>query len=238
MIPKVSIIITAYRRLDFTKNLVHSILSHTEHPNYELIVVNSCPGYNKLLDDHISHLSNTIKVVSDSNKRQFTEAVEAGYNISDGEYIQILNDDMLIPKTQTNWLSSIQNFLMNNGECETCSLYQYLDGKRLYTIGETDINKPGHTCGRFRYTLDQLPKTKEVLWNNFSCVMISKNFINENRFLDVIPKEQYHYGSDSCYCRHVINKGKKNILINDAWVYHFNSRTIKTKVNQYVYNGI
>lgn len=236
-IPKVSIIITSYQRLDFIKNLIESIFNYTDHSNFEVVVVNTYPGYNDKLDKYIESLEPKCKIVSDGKKRQFLEGIEAGYEVADGDYILAMNDDMLVSKTQPNWMSSMQNYLLKNPDCATCSIYQYLDGMSLYTIGETDINKPGHSCGRFRLKLDKLPNEKEVLWNNFSCVMISREYLEDNRFLDVVPEPQYHYGSDSCYCRHVINTGKMNILINDSWIYHFNSRVMRGRYGRYTYPG-
>lgn len=237
MFPKVSLIITSYRRLDFIRNLTESIFNYTSHPNFEVIIINTCPGYNKMLDLYIEALQPKCKIVSDGRKRQFMQGIEAGYKISEGEHVVLMNDDMLISKTQPDWVNVMQEYLMNHEDVATCSIYQYLDGIRLYTIGETDINKPGHTCGAYRLTLQDLPEEKEVLWNNFSCVMIPKSFVEKNRFLDVVPSPQYHYGSDSCYCRHVINQGKKNMLINKAWIYHFNSRTMRGRYGRYTYPG-
>lgn len=238
MYSKVSLLITSYRRLDFIKNFIDSITRNTNHPNFEIVIVNTCPGHNTSLDSYLTSYSLRHKVISDGVKRQFMEGIEEAYNKSDGEYVVLLNDDMLLPMNQRNWLLNMQKYLMNNDDVATCSIYQYLDGYRLYTLGETDIDKPGHTCGAYTLKLNELPKEKEVLWNNFSCTMMPRNFVENNRFLDVIPPPQYHYGSDSCYCRHVINQGKRNMLINDSWIYHFNSREIKGIYGRYVYNGI
>jgi len=237
MLPKVSLIITSYRRLDFTRNLVESIFNYTTHPNFEVIVVNTCPTYNKMLDLYVEALSPKCKVVSDGRNRQFMQGIEEGYKIADGDFVLLMNDDMLVSKTQGHWVQVMQEYLISHKDVATCSIYQYLDGQRLYTIGETDINKPGHTCGAYKLRLQELPEEKEVLWNNFSCVMISKTFVENNRFLNVVPASQYHYGSDSCYCKHVIDQGKKNILINKAWIYHFNSRTMRGRYGRYIYPG-
>lgn len=238
---KVSILITAYQRLDFIKNLVHSLIRCTKYPDCEIIVANTCPGYNPHLDKYLDVLPKTglgLKMVNTNKPLQFMEGIEEAYKQSTGDYILLINDDMLVSHTQPQWVTSMVNFLDTHEDYGSVSIYQYLDGARLYTLGETDIDKPGHTCGRYRNTLNELPPLKDTLWNNFSCVMMRRQFIEGNRFLDVVPEEQYHYGSDSCYCKRIIENGLKNGLINDAWIFHFNNRYFKGRVGQYSYNGV
>ena len=144
---------------------------------------------------------------------------------------------MLVCSHHGRWLNVMQNYLANNAICGSCSIYQYLNGIQLYTIGETSLERPGISCGKYSYKLNQLPDEKEVLWNNFSCVMMRRDFSEQNKFKDIIPEGQYHYGSDSCYCRTIIDKGYKNILINKAWIYHFNNRNMRGRYGKFNYTG-
>jgi len=237
---KISIIITSYRRLDFIKNLLDSIFSYTDFPNIEVIVSNSDPGYNKFKDPFLEKQSKSshIKYVY-SKPKQFMESVEEGYLKSTGDFILLLNDDCLIPDGDKDWLTKLWDYIKNREDVGSVSPYQFMSDMSFYTTGELDINLPGRTNGT-RGKLEDRPKELEVVWNPFSCVLLKKSFIEQNRFLDVVPKPQYHYGSDSCYCRKIMEMGLKNITINSCWIYHFNNRTLIGYVNKrkYKYTGV
>lgn len=236
---KVSIIITAYRRQEFVKNLLHSLLQNTNHPNYEVIVVNTDPTYNKNLNVFLEQQKNNpkLKIVTPDKQLQYMQGNEEGYLVSDGDYIQLLNDDTLIPQNQGDWLSNLQQYLINNQDVKSVACYQFLGNMKLYTKGELDINKPGHTHGS-KGEINDLPKELETVWNPFSCVMFPRSFIEKNRFLDVVPEPQYHYGSDSCYCRKILDLNYKNVTINKNWIFHFNNRNFRGKIYNYLYKGI
>ena len=237
---KISIIITCYMRHDFSKNLVESIGNSTDYQNYEILAVNTYPTHNKHLTTYLDKMDarGVVKHVRRGDDcLRYMEGCEEGYKVSEGSYVLLLNDDCLISAQEPKWLTKLYEFMQPREDIGTTACYQYLHGKRLYTTGEHDHNKPGHTHGTYAFLRD-LPKEKEVLWNPFSCALFRRSFIEDNRFLDVVPPEQYHYGSDSCYCNRIIERGLKNVLINRTWIYHFNNRNLKGKVERYTYNGI
>ena len=235
---KISIVITSYRRKDFIKNLIDSIFKNTRYPNYEIVVANTDPGINKGKDEYLNHMcsSGKIKLVDDGKQYQYTEGIQRGFEESDGSYIQLLNDDCLIPRSEPLWLNYLFLSIHNIGDIGSTACYQHLANMRLYTKGEFDINNPGHTHGT-KMNITNLPAKSYTLWNPFSCVMMKREFLEKNQYIDIIPKEQYHYGSDSCYCRHLINSGLKNVLINNTWIYHFNDRNIRCNIQPYQYTG-
>jgi len=163
------------------------------------------------------------------------EANESAFVVSTGNYILLLNDDALIPSTENMWLDILHDYLKDHDDVQCLSPYQFMARGVLYTKGELDINKPGRTNGT-RSNLKDLPYELETVWNPFSCALFRRSFILENRFLDVVPEPQYHYGSDSCYCRTILDKGFKNVTINSTWIYHFNNRVMNRQVERYTYN--
>jgi GT2 family glycosyltransferase len=236
---KISIIITAHKRFDFISNLLASLFRYTTYPNYEVIVINTCPNYNLKLDKYLEaeKEKGVIKVVNDGEPHQYMEACQMGYDVAEGEYIQLLNDDMLIPSCSTTWLTTLKEYLESHETVGSTSCYQYMNTKSIYTKGELDITKPGQTCGSI-VKLQDLPYELETLWNPFSCVVFRKSYIDENKFTDVVPPEQYHYGSDSCYCRKILDDGFTNVTINSTWIYHFNNRNYTGRIQDFEYRGL
>lgn len=101
----VSIVTLSWNAVQFTKLAIESIRAHTNVP-YEIIVVDNGSD-----DETLSWLrmQSDLRVVYNSTNRGFSVGNNQGISIARGEYIVILNNDVLVPD---GWLEGLlQPFL-------------------------------------------------------------------------------------------------------------------------------
>jgi len=92
MIPKVSVVITTFKRPWFLREAIESVLSQN-FKNFELIIVNDDPAGEEI-DRMISSFRDS-RIVYVKNKENLgsTKSLNVGLRTAKGEYIAILDDD-------------------------------------------------------------------------------------------------------------------------------------------------
>ncbi|HGY54755.1 MAG TPA: glycosyltransferase [Caldithrix abyssi] len=100
----VSIIMLTYNALDYTKKCVDSILKHTTHP-YEIVFVDnaSTDGTKKYLRG-LTQKHKHIKVLFNKKNRGFAAANNQAVRKAKGDYVMILNNDVLVAD---GWLKGL-----------------------------------------------------------------------------------------------------------------------------------
>lgn len=100
-----SIVIVTCNRLDFTRQTIESVLHHTTYPDYEVIVLDNgssdgTPDYLRSIQSH-SSISSITYFKHNLGKGK---AANVGFQISQGEFIIGLDDDVIVPQ---NWLKKM-----------------------------------------------------------------------------------------------------------------------------------
>ena len=125
---KTSIVILTYNNLDYTKQCIESIREYTKNEEYELIVVDnlSTDGTREWLSDQ----EDIIKILNEENKG-FPKGCNQGIEISTGDNILLLNNDVIVTK---NWLSNLITCLYSDKTIgavslvtNSCSYYQNIE---------------------------------------------------------------------------------------------------------------
>ena len=92
---KISVIIVSYNVKDFICQCIRSVYnSDLKKEDYEIIVID-----NDSHDNTINKLENefpNVKIIKNEINEGFSKAVNKGYQISKGDYICILNPDVII----------------------------------------------------------------------------------------------------------------------------------------------
>jgi GT2 family glycosyltransferase len=104
---KLSIVIPVYNSWTYTKNVLNWFYKN-QKDFFELIIVNnSSTDLTKTelikFKDSISNL----KIINNGNNYGFGKAVNIGINRSIGDFILILNNDIMIGSSNTDWLDSL-----------------------------------------------------------------------------------------------------------------------------------
>ena len=96
-----SIVILTYNKLDFTKICIDSLLKYTDMTNGEVIVID-----NNSTDATVDYLSGIkeIKLIKNKENRGFPAAVNQGILESSGDYIFIVNNDIVVTE---GWMDAI-----------------------------------------------------------------------------------------------------------------------------------
>ncbi len=105
--PKVSIVVLNWNGLEETKNCLESI-RNLNYPNFEIIVVD-----NGSTDGSKEYLSSQKDIIFVNLHRNFgfTGGHIEGYKKSTGDFIAILNNDLVV---DTNWLIEVVNLAISN----------------------------------------------------------------------------------------------------------------------------
>jgi len=105
---KYSIIIPSYNQKDLLKRCIDSIIFNTDfNRDIEVIIIcNGCrDGSLELVKDHASK-NNKIKYLYWPKPLGFSKAVNAGFAVSTGEYVVLLNNDSYF--LANNWLDVLE----------------------------------------------------------------------------------------------------------------------------------
>ena len=108
MVPKISILISAYNEQDYIQDCVNSCVQQT-YENIEIVVFND-GSYDKtslILKENYGNIANIHIIDSKENKGKIF-GFNTAYNRSTGEYIHLLGgDDVLTPNCLSNLVKSI-----------------------------------------------------------------------------------------------------------------------------------
>lgn len=136
----VSIVMLTYNQLEDTKTCVESLFKHTVDVNYELIFVDN--GSTK--DDTKSYLEalkkehKNIKTIYNEENLGFACANNQGIEISEGEYVLLLNNDVILTD---GWLSRMINVAESDdriGIVAPCT--NHASGRQVVTFKGTEEN--------------------------------------------------------------------------------------------------
>lgn len=126
---QVSIIVPTYNNYKILKNCVDSILLNTDMSDKELIIVaNGCVDETK---EYLKTLPAFVKTIWEDSAIGFVRAINSGLHIAQGEYIVLLNDDVVL--LDVAWLPLLIQPFNNNPKCGMsgpCKWWYPINGKK------------------------------------------------------------------------------------------------------------
>jgi len=214
-----SIIIPYHNELHFTSQALQSIKQHTS-VSYELILVDngSTDSLAQLLQPQIRFKKN----------RGFAVACNAGIKIAKGDYIVLLNNDVIVTP---NWLVWMREDL-ERAASQLHLPYVGLVGPVSNAVA------PAQQVDAITNNLDHLPEaaieyhrrhkgnlTATSFLSGF-CLVIKKEVIEKVGYFD----EQFTPGGfeDNDFCARCLEHGIHMIISQSVYVHHFGGRTFKS----------
>ena len=233
-----SIILVTYESLNYLKDCLDHIESNTTCP-YQLIIVDNASQdgtvdwlkhYKK--DIHSSWM-NELKVIFNQKNKYFTKAVNQGLVKANGDYIVIINADVLVTE---DWLTTLIERLeelpdaaaigpMIGGETEKSHYYHQGYETRF---GKRSIKYPPDE------NLQQIAvELKDKNNGNyveakvlcFACAVMRKSVIHRIGGLD---EAFVLSGDDWEWCLRARSKGYRIYVAEDAFVLHYRKGSIRT----------
>lgn len=211
----VSIVILAKNQLMYTKACIESIQANTPGA-YELVLVD-----NGSTDGTLAYFQSIegAKVIHNEENQGFAKGCNQGIEVSSGDYILLLNNDVIVPE---GWLEGLI-------ACAEADPATGIVGPRCNNIsGPQQDDAPYQTVREFhRFAKRYGEQHAGEYWDldrlvGF-CMLIKRAVVDQIGGLD----EQFGLGNfeDDDYCRRARQAGWKTRVTNGVFLHHFGSRT-------------
>ncbi|MBU2492303.1 MAG: glycosyltransferase [Bacteroidetes bacterium] len=221
-----SIIIPVYNQLETTQSTINSIYENTKG-NFELVIVdnNSSDEIKKYLRNLEIQKPN-VKTISNTRNLGFPKAVNQGIEFSEGKYIVIANNDIIVNK---GWLNRFIDIAANNEKAGIISgISNSVSGVQV------DKNANYQTIDEMKTYAEKIRfENQNQYWEfprvAFLCTLIKKEVIEKIGGLD----ERFSPGNyeDDDYCLRVQLAGYKTFIAKDVFIHHYGSKSFKADGN-------
>ena len=218
-----SIIMLTFNQLEYTKICLESIARHTPEL-HELILVDngSTDGTIEYLKGYAVQNSH-IKLIFNENNRGFAAGNNQGIQQAGGDYILLLNNDVVVTE---GWLERLISHLEQSPDIGMVGpMSNSVSGPQIVQdvpYGSSLDNMQTYARG---FTAGNLGKTTEHMRLVGFCILMKKEVV------DVIGGLDENYGSgnfeDDDLCLRSFIAGYKNIIANDVFIHHYGSMTFK-----------
>ncbi|MFD1139405.1 glycosyltransferase [Paenibacillus urinalis] len=223
--PLTSIIILTHNKLEYTQDCINSIRKHTDPGSYEIIVVDnkSNDGTQEWL-----HEQRDIKTIFNENNLGFPKGCNQGIEISSGENILLLNNDILVTPS---WLDILLNGLYSSENIgavgpvtNNAAYYQsiqtsYESIEQMYHFAQ-NYNRPDPRKWERRLKLVGF------------CMLIKKKVFEELGFLDEIFTPGNFEDDDLSF--RMIKSGYELRLCKDVFIHHYGSVSFRNDNREYL----
>jgi len=221
---KTSIVILTYNQLEYTKQCIDSIRKYTQHGTYEIIIVD-----NHSTDGTVEWLmqQKDIKVIFNDINLGFPKGCNQGIEIASGDYVLLLNNDVIVTE---NWLNNLLTALESDHSIGAVG--PITNSAAYYTAVPTSYTylDEMHQFARMNNISDS-EKWEERLKLIGYCMLIKRQVIQEIGLLD----EQFTPGNyeDDDYSVRLRESGYKLLLCHDTFIHHYGSVSWKEDTTGY-----
>ncbi len=218
--PLVSIITVNYNRIEDTSELLFS-LKKIKYSNTEIILVdNGSKEDPSVLQSKFPHL----KIYLNKQNLGFAAANNLGIKNAKGEYIFLVNNDVIVTPS---FLQPLIDKLENDRTVGIVSpkIYYHSEPNRLQYAGFTDIHPisiRNQGIGFDEADHGQYDKEKETFYAHGAAFLFRKSLINEVGYLS---EKFFLYYEEMDWCKQVRNHDYKIFYIPQSVVYHKDSVT-------------
>ena len=193
----------SYHLFHMTGNCIGSIREHTKLPYEIILVVNGKTDiYKQAFARH--EQTKADKVVELEENKGYAYAVNYGIRVAKGEYIAIINNDVLV---FDNWLEDMQEALTQVDLAMASPMY----GEPYSRAVEAKQKRDKLTGLPLGETFGQAP-------DDFSCVLTKKTLFNE---IGTFDERFFMYMEDIDFKKRMIEAGKKYAVTRKVNITHY-----------------
>ncbi|SDB46490.1 glycosyltransferase [Pseudomonas sp. NFACC13-1] len=222
-LPKVSVVVLTYNNLELTKACLDSLLTQSQYPNLEIIVVDNhssdqTPAYlSAWADGHPDRI-----VILNPDNRGFAAGNNLGLAAASGDYLVILNNDTVVT---AGWIKGLIRHLQDHKEIGIIGPITNNIGNeaKVGTRYERLEDMPAEAA---QMTRARMGEWFEINTLAFFCVMFPRSTYEQIGGLC----EEYGLGffEDDDYCRRVQRRGMRAACAEDVFVHHHLSASFNT----------
>lgn len=218
----VSIVMLTYNQLDDTQICVESLLKHTTDVGYELIFVDngSTKDDTKTYLEGLKEKHSNVKVIFNETNLGFACANNQGIEISEGEYVLLLNNDVILTEGWLGRMLLVAESDKNTGIVGPCT--NHASGRQVVVFdGSADDDEAIQQFAK------NILSKNAGFWFSVSriigfCVLIKREVLFNVGVLD----EMFGPGGyeDFDYCMRVKQAGYNIVIAGDTFIYHIGGK--------------
>jgi glycosyltransferase involved in cell wall biosynthesis len=217
---KVSIVILTFNELEYTKKCVESIRKRTPEQHEIIFVDNgSKDGTVKWLKKLIQENPN-FKLIENKKNLGFAKGCNQGITASSGEYILLLNNDVLVTE---GWLSGMLECINSAPDVGVVGpMTNNISG--LQKVVNADYGDTDHLEG-YAKAFREKNRYRRISARRIVgfCMLFRRELVEKIGLLD----ETFGSGNyeDDDFCLRASLEGYKNLIAGDVFVHHYGSRS-------------
>ncbi len=215
-----SIVILTFNELKYTRECVESIEKNTPEPHEIIFVDNASKDGTLKWMKELARKKPNYQIIENKTNCGFAKGCNQGIEASSGEYILLLNNDVVVTK---GWLSGLleclesdPGFAVVGPMTNNISGIQKVDGIPYITMIE--MEEFGETF-REKYRHRRIPSRRIVGF----CMLFRRSLVEKIGLLD----ERFGSGNfeDDDYCYRSALEGYTNIIAGDVFIHHYGSKS-------------
>ena len=220
---KVSIIVTAYNKLEYTKKAIDSIYKNTDFKNGEIELITINNGSNDETESYFESLPNTKKI----NLKYNILGNESYKHIIEGKYfVGFSNDVVATPRWLENLIKCIESDEKIFWVVPTCNEDGISNAQGVKIDYENSLN----SIGKIYDFGDKYNFSNSLLWEERNILMpfiwLGRSKIFE--YFDLVDKSYLqHEFVDDDLSTSLRRLGLKQILAKDTFMHHFGTITLR-----------
>ena len=215
-----SIIILAFNEIEYTKKCVKSIRKHTPEPHEIIFVDNgSTDGTVKWLKT-LTQENKNYKLIENKQNLGFAKGCNQGIEASRGEFILLLNNDVVVAE---GWLSGLLDCLQHAPDAGIVGpMTNNISGpQQVNDDAYRSVDYLDKYAAQFRekYRHRRIPLRRIVGF----CMLFKRALAEQIGMLD----ESFGTGNfeDDDFCLRAALAGYKNYIAGDVFIHHYGSRS-------------
>nr|BFE95840.1 hypothetical protein GCM10020185_63760 [Pseudomonas brassicacearum subsp. brassicacearum] len=222
--PKVSVVVLTYNNLELTKACLDSLLTQSQYPNLEIIVVD-----NHSSDQTPAYLTAWAKghpdriVILNPDNKGFAAGNNLGLAAASGDYLVVLNNDTVVT---AGWIKGLIRHLQDNKEIGIIGpITNNIGNEAKVSTGYDRLeDMPAEAAQMTRARMGEWFEINTLAF--FFCVMFPRSTYEQIGGLC----EEYGLGffEDDDYCRRVQRRGMRAACAEDVFVHHHLSASFDT----------
>ncbi len=214
----VSIVIPTFNQWEYTKQTIESIEAFTDF-SYEIIIIDNASTDNTI--ENLKKYEN-VKVISNNKNLGFPIAVNQGIKEAKGDYILILNNDVVVTNGWLSKMVEVANLKENIGIVGPIS--NSVSGLQIDKDAKYSTMDDMHIYAK-QISVKNKNQTIEFPRLAFLCTLIKREVIEKIGGLD----ERFSPGNfeDDDFCLRSQLAGYKSVIARDVFIHHYGSVSFK-----------